>query len=165
MELQKQIPPLKKRFLKAEEFAKQDIHGIFSIEELSKSTVFECNYLSNCVYINEGNGKYTLKPLPTNAQLTSYRTSVPIDINGDKLPDLFLGGNFYENNVQMGRYDADFGCFLINKGKGDFEYANHSGLQVRGQIRKISPINIKGETQYILGRNNEKIMLTKIAKN
>ena len=32
-----------------------------------------------------------------------------------KLPDILLVGNYYENNIQMGRNDADFGTILLIK--------------------------------------------------
>ena len=47
-----------------------------------------------------------------NAQLSPYKTAALIDINNN-LPDILLGGNYYDNNIQMGRYDADYGTILI----------------------------------------------------
>jgi hypothetical protein len=50
--------------------------------------------------------------LPRQAQLTSYRDAIVVDANTDGLPDILLMGNYYDNNIQMGRYDADFGTIL-----------------------------------------------------
>ncbi|MBK9737248.1 MAG: hypothetical protein IPO92_20785 [Saprospiraceae bacterium] len=80
---------------------------------------------------------------------------VSSDINKDGLPDLLLGGNFYENNVQLGRSDGDFCSVLINRGKGEFDFAPHEGLQIKGQVRKILPISINHKILYLIARNNE----------
>jgi hypothetical protein len=32
-----------------------------------------------------------------------------LDYNNDGLKDIFIAGNFYGNNIQLGRNDADFG--------------------------------------------------------
>jgi enediyne biosynthesis protein E4 len=61
----------------------------------------------------------------------------------------------------MGRYDGDFGTVLINRGNGSFETENINGLQIKGQVRHISKINI-GKTQaYILTRNNDSTLIIK----
>ncbi|MFI5188470.1 MAG: hypothetical protein ACHQF0_17190, partial [Chitinophagales bacterium] len=77
------------------------------------------------------------------------------------LPDILLGGNYYENNIQMGRYDADFGTVLVNKGDGNFNCENINGLQVKGQVRHIKKITIAGKEAFILGRNNDSTIVIK----
>ena len=60
-------------------------------------------------------------PMPMNAQLSPYRTAaIAINVNNNHLPDILLGGNYYNNNTQMGRYDADYGTILLNKGNDNF---------------------------------------------
>ena len=55
----------------------------------------------------------------------------------------------------MGRYDADFGTLLINKGNGSFTVESINGLQIKGQVRHISKINIGRKEAYILAKNND----------
>ena len=120
-ELEKQIPVLKKRFLYAEDFAKASLEELFTSQKLKESDVFTANYFSNAVLVNKGNLNFEIKALPWQAQLSSYRDAVVVNANNDNLPDIFMAGNFYENNIEMGRYDADFGTLLINKGNGLFD--------------------------------------------
>ena len=80
------------------------------------------------------------------------------------MPDVLLFGNYYENNIQMGRYDADFGTVLINKGNGKFEVESINGLQIKGQVRHVSKIKIKNEEAFILARNNDSTMIIKFAR-
>ena len=160
-ELEKQIPVLKKRFLYAEDFAKASLKSLFTEEKLEQSTVFTANYFSNAVLINKGNLTFDLQALPWQAQLSTYRDAVVVNANNDSLPDILLAGNFYENNIEMGRYDADFGTLLVNKGKGAFDVQPLNGLQVKGQVRHISRINIAGKEAFILARNNDSTMVIK----
>ncbi|HYE54922.1 MAG TPA: VCBS repeat-containing protein, partial [Chitinophagaceae bacterium] len=158
-ELEKQIPALKKRFLYAEEFAKTGWQDMFTSEELSAAAVLSANYFSNAVLINNGNLQFSVQPLPWEAQLTQYNDAAIIDANNDSLPDLLLGGNFYQNNIQMGRYDADFGTILLNKGKGEFACKPIPGLHVKGQVRRIQSIRIGRQQALVLARNNDSTMV------
>ena len=167
-ELQKQIPVIKKRFLYASDFAKADLDEIFSEEKLRNSVVLTADYFSNSILMNNGNlpdGKpglnFTTIPLPWQAQLSPYKDAVVINANNDSLPDILMVGNFYDNNIQMGRNDADFGTILLNKGNGQFICENINGLQIKGEVRHIKKINIAKEEAYILARNNDSIMVIK----
>jgi hypothetical protein len=93
--------------------------------------------------------------MPWQAQLTSYRDAVVVDANGDNLPDILLAGNFYENNVEMGRYDADYGSLLLNKGNGNFSCESLNGLQVKGQSRHIRKISIANRDAFVIAQNND----------
>jgi hypothetical protein len=97
--------------------------------------------------------------MPWQAQLSSYRDAVVVDANNDELPDILLAGNYYDNNIQMGRYDADFGTILVNKGKGKFTCESLNGLQIKGQVRRIKKINIGKREAFILARNNDSTMV------
>jgi hypothetical protein len=158
-ELQKQLPNLGKIFLYAEDFAKAKLKDIFPADKLNEADIFTANYFANSVLVNNGNFNFTVQPLPWQAQLTNYRTAAVIDANNDGRPDIFLGGNFYENNIQMGRYDADFGTILVNKGQGNFNCESLNGLVIKGQVRKIEPIRIGKTPAFILARNNDSLIV------
>lgn len=157
-ELEKQMPVLKKKFLYAEDFAKASLQEIFGKEKLNSAVTLTANYFANAILINDGKMNFSISELTWQAQLTPYRDAVVVDVNEDGRPDVMMGGNFYENNIQMGRYDADFGTALINNGKGQFRYST-LGFVVKGQIRKIVPIRIKDRTAFILARNNDSLVV------
>jgi enediyne biosynthesis protein E4 len=169
-ELQKQIPLIKKRFLYAEDFARASLNEIFSENKLMTSDVLSADYFSNSILLNNGNlpgGKaglnFTTEPMPWLAQLSPYKDAVVINANNDSLPDILLVGNFYDNNIQMGRNDADFGTILLNKGNGKFACESINGLEIKGQVRHIKKINIGKQEAYILVRNNDSAMVIKFA--
>ena len=158
-ELEKQMPGMKKKFLYAEDFAKASMDQIFDRSKLNKSHLLTADNFSNAVLINEGGMKFTLKELPPQAQFSSIRDAVVVDYNHDGLPDLVCGGNFYGSSVSVGRNDADFGTLLINKGNGNMEAQTLPGLVIRNEVRKILPIVIGKDTDWVVARNSDSLML------
>ncbi|HTH30609.1 MAG TPA: VCBS repeat-containing protein [Lacibacter sp.] len=158
-ELEKQLPLLKKKFLYAEDFAKASLNDLFGADKLKKAQKHSVDYLSNAVLLNKGKSTFEIIALPYEAQLTTYRTATIVQANNDSLPDVLLLGNYYDNNVEVGRQDADFGTLLINKGAGRFLYSPLNGIAIHGQVRSIKSINIKGKQAYILAKNNDALQV------
>ena len=117
------------------------------------------DYFSNAVLINDGNWNFTIKELPWEAQLSSFRDAVVFNANDDDKPDILLGGNFYANNIQLGKFDADFGSILINIGNGNFNYESLNGLVIKGEIRHIRKINTGNKEAFVLARNNDSLKI------
>jgi hypothetical protein len=154
-ELEKQMPVLKKKYLYAEDFAKAKLNELFSPDKLSSATRYTADYFSNAVFINKGRMDFEVMALPYEAQLTEMKTAVIVDANKDQLPDILLMGNYYENNIEMGRYDAGYGTLLLNKGKGIFSAEGLNGLVIKGQVRHIAPLMIQHKPAYFLALNND----------
>jgi hypothetical protein len=155
VELETQMPILKKNFLYAGDFARASLQELFSKEKLEKADTLSADYFSNAILINQGNLNFRIQAMPWEAQLSPYRDAVVVDANGDSLPDVLLVGNYYDNNIQMGRYDADFGTILVNNGHDSFSAYPVNGKPIKGQSRHIRPLDIKGEKCFIIVRNND----------
>jgi hypothetical protein len=164
-ELQRQLPIIKKKFLYAENFAKATMKEIFTREKLNEAGLLTADYFSNAVLINDGKMNFTLKALPAEAQFSSLRDAVVIDQDKKGLPEILLAGNFYDNNIQMGRYDADFGTVLINKGNNVFAAETINGLSIKGQVRQIRSITINNKPAFILAKNNDTAMIIGFKQN
>ena len=156
-ELEKQMPSLKKKFLFAKDFASSSLDELFSRDKLKKAEIHTADYFSNAILINNGNMQFQTIALPWQGQLTPYKDAVMVYANRDSLPDILLAGNYYDNNIEMGRYDADYGSVLINKGKGSFECKPLNGVIIKGQVHQIKKINLGQQPAYILGRNNDSL--------
>lgn len=163
-ELTRQIPILKKKFLYAADFAKASLENIFTSDKLAEAKILTANYFANAILINHGNLNFSTEALPWEAQLTSFRDAQIIDANGDQLPDILLGGNYEDNNIQMGRYDADFGTILVNKDKLSFEAETVHPIIINGQVRHIAPIKIQNRICYILAKNNDYLQIIRVKK-
>ena len=72
------------------------------------------------------NGKFTMVPLPVEAQISQLNGMVVDDFDGDGNLDVAISGNDYGTEVATGRYDAFNGLMLKGDGKGNFKPINHS---------------------------------------
>ncbi len=160
-DLEKQLPGLKKKFLYAADFAKSSLLTLFGADKMKKAEKLRANYFSNAVLINKGNMQFEVRALPFETQLSTFRTAVVVNANGDALPDILMLGNYYDNNVEIGRQDADFGTMLINKGNGQFAYQPINGMAMKGQVRKIKPLQTKQQQAFVLTKNNDSLMVVK----
>jgi len=159
-ELQKQMPGLKKKYLYAGDFAKASLTDMFSESKLKSSTILTANWFYNTIFINDGKMNFKAIPMPVDAQLSPYRTATIVDANKDNLPDILLGGNYYDNNIQMGRYDADYGTILVNKGNDRFVVSTLNGLSIKGQVRSIKQVKLANNKQgFVFARNNDSTLV------
>ena len=133
------------------------MNDIFKKGKLENAELLTANYFSNVILINNGNWNFTLKELPWEAQLTSYRDAAIADVNNDNKPDILLAGNFYPNNIQMGEYDGDYGTVLINNGNGNFSCGTLNGCAIKGEVRHVRKINQGKSEAFILARNNDSL--------
>jgi len=158
-EMVKQMPGLKKKYLSFAKYASATIIDIFDHPVLEKATHFEAYMFESAFIENKGGGKFAIIPLPSAAQFSSVSASAIDDFNGDGKLDVFLAGNFYPLNIQMGRLDASYGCLLLGNGKGKFDAIPNkdSGIQLDGEIRRLKKINFGGRMHYIAFRNNNTV--------
>jgi len=162
MELQKQIPSLKKKFIYAKDFANAALAELFGREKLNSSTIYEANYLKNALWLGQADGGFTLSALPKEAQYTSYYTALPKDVNQDGLLDILLGGNYHDCNVQMGRYDADNGSILMNTGDS-FVLENISYAPLPSPVKQIKEIELAdGGKGVLFAQNRDSLKLFRI---
>jgi hypothetical protein len=166
-ELEKQMPVLKKKFLYAEDLAKASLQDLLGERQLEKADVLTADYFASALLLNKGNGTFELKELPREAQFTMLKAASVVDANGDNRPDILLMGNYYNSNIEMGYYDADFGTVLINQGGGNFLALSVKGLMEKGQVRHIQPITVNGQLSYLLAKNNDttKLIRFQVPKN
>jgi hypothetical protein len=62
----KQLPGLRKKFVRTINYAKAGISDILDEEQIKSATQFRCNHLASAVFINEG-GKFVMRQLPNEA--------------------------------------------------------------------------------------------------
>ncbi|SDY73672.1 Repeat domain-containing protein [Rhodonellum ikkaensis] len=156
-ELERQIPSIKKRFLKYSAYNNQALEEIFSSDELEKAIVQEANFFSSASMMNLGAGKFEIKPLPRMAQRSWIYGILVTDINGDGIEDLILGGNLSAAKPEVGKYDASYGDVLLGKGDGTFEFQPNAlhGLQLDGDIRGLHSFEISGQRLMMVVKNND----------
>ena len=155
-ELESQLPMLKKQNLRNADFAKKSVQELFNEAQMKNVQVSEVNYSSSCIAFNNGKGQFSISKLPAAVQLSSVKSVLPFDVNGDGLPDLVLGGNEFGFHPELGRLDAGTENLLINKGRGIFLPTGlQSGLELPGQLRDIVPLKRKNAPVILFLQNNE----------
>ncbi|WP_308992367.1 VCBS repeat-containing protein [Mariniflexile litorale] len=161
-ELQKQLSYLSKKFNTYAQYSTAKLNDIFPKEQLLKAKHFEVQELRSMYIENLGNGKFKMKPLPNQVQFTTSNALLPLDYNNDGHKDVLVGGNFYEVNVQFGRYDAGYGYLLKGLGDGTFvvEDQQKMGFLLNNQVRDLQSIQLSDNQEGILvAKNNENVKL------
>jgi enediyne biosynthesis protein E4 len=152
----KQMPSLKKRFLKFEDYKNKTIQEIFSPDLLSKSLKKEATQLQSCVLWNDGNGHFSLTPLPYQAQLAPMYAVEIQDFTNDGRLDILLGGNHERCKPETGIYLASRGLLLEGvKNTQEFKALSPlaSGLNIEGSIRDFLVIG----KRVLVARNNRSL--------
>jgi hypothetical protein len=148
---------LKEKYSKYVYYVGQTIEDIFSPEQIERSVQLEARQLKTSIFINDGNGSFSIRPLPLAAQLSPVFTALVDDFNKDGNPDIILGGNLYRVKPEVGRYDASYGLFLEGLGDGSFREvkAQESGIRFKGEIRDLIQIQTPDKKLIIVARNND----------
>lgn len=156
-ELTSQLPGLKKQNLKHVDYARKSMQDLFPAEILKKAIVRKGNYFQSAVALNNGNGEFSLVPLPAPVQFSCVKAIHCTDLDGDGKKDLVLGGNDAGFMPQFSKLDASFGHVLLNRGGGNYERVENrsSGFFVRGDVRQIFEIR-KGDEQWLVTLLNDR---------
>jgi hypothetical protein len=146
-----QLPILKKKYLKYEQYKDQTVEQVFGKRTLERAIKLAANTLASQVFINQGNGQFQAIPLPVEAQFSPVYALLVSDFDDDGKQDILLGGNQYRAKPEIGRYDASYGLLLKGKGDGTFAPvpARQSGIRLEGEMRALHVVKT-GSGQHIL---------------
>lgn len=157
-----QLSGLKARYKNYSDYSNQKITDIFTAEDLSDATVLKATTFASSYMENLGEGKFTVTPLPAQAQFAPIFGTVAMDVDGDTNLDITLGGNFFGNRVKYGRYDASKGDLLLGNGNGGFKVvvSATSGLNLKEEVRDIEILTINdNQALLVVATNNGPIKI------
>ncbi|RMD97259.1 MAG: VCBS repeat-containing protein [Deltaproteobacteria bacterium] len=152
-----QMPLLKKKFPTFSDFARADLAQVYG-EGLSQAVHYEATFFSNAIFYQEESGKFSIVELPRLCQTAPVNDAVIFDLNGDQRPDLILGGNLYQSEIETGRADAGTGRVVLNKGGREWEPlpVYESGLFLDGDLKSLALIRRGPQQASLLIAGNNK---------
>jgi len=151
-----QLPFIKKRFLTYADFGKASFDKLFTQEELKNSIKYTANYLTSSFVRNNGNGNFSLEPLPAVAQFSAINAMVADDFDKDGNLDVCINTNDFGTDPANGRYDALNGLVLKGNGKGKFDplTIRQSGIYIPGNGKGLAKLkSANGNYLLVAGQN------------
>ncbi|MBL4655454.1 MAG: VCBS repeat-containing protein, partial [Bacteroidia bacterium] len=166
--MSQQLPYLSQKYQSYNAFAKATVDEIIGQNNLERSLIQAAKVFESCYLENLGNKRFTLHPLPVEAQIFPVHGVLVLDINMDNNLDLVLVGNSYAPEVETGRSDAGIGLVLTGDGKGKFSPVpiNNSGFFIPYDAKAISLLSIgpDHDPMLIVSNNNHKVQFFKMTE-
>jgi len=164
----KQVIGMRSKFQNYKSFATATIDQVLSKEQLKDALILKSNNLKSSYIRNDGEGKFTMVPLPFQAQLSALNGMTVDDFDGDGNLDLVINTNDYGTDVTVGRYDALNGLMLKGDGKGGFvpQTILESGIFIPGNGKALIKLRNK-DGKYLLaaGQNRGPLKVFELKKD
>jgi ASPIC/UnbV protein/VCBS repeat protein len=155
-DIAKQFPAIQKRFATYKPFATATMDDVLTPEQRKGALRLKATNLKSCFLRNDGSGKFTLIPLPNEAQVSVINGMVVDDFDGDGNPDVLINGNDYGTEVGTGRYDALNGLLLKGNGDGSFKPLSilQSGIYIPGNGKALVKLQSSSGNYLIAASQN-----------
>lgn len=165
------LPVIKKKYPTYKPFALATMDEVLTPEQMQGAQRLKANMLRSCFLRNEGGGKFTLIPLPAEAQVSIINGMVADDFDGDGNLDVLINGNDFGTAVGIGRYDAMNGLLLKGDGAGGFVPLSilQSGIYIPGNGKAL--VKLRGASgpgsapDYLVAASQNKDVLKLYKRN
>lgn len=155
-ELYAQSPKFRNQFSSFKQYGLTLMQDLLKPYDLTGMVVLKANYPHSSYIENKGDGTFTIKPLPKEAQVAPVNGIVTTDINNDSNADVLLVGNDYGNEVFSGKYDAGTGLVLLGDGRGSLTPVNSvkSGFKVDGDAKSLARLCSVPSGEFLIATQN-----------
>ncbi|MGZ8556708.1 MAG: VCBS repeat-containing protein [Chitinophagaceae bacterium] len=138
-----QCPMIAKKFPTYLSFAESDLKGILG-QDIENALHYQVHLFSSVSFVND-KGKFTIKKLPVEAQLSTVNGIIIKDFDGDGKKDILIAGNKFDVEVETTPADASPGVFLKGLGNGNFKSTKplESGFFVPYNVKDIQLLKMK----------------------
>lgn len=148
------------KFQNYKSFATATMDSVITPEMRKNAIRLKVNELRSCYLRNDGNGKFTMIPLPVEAQTSELCGMLVDDFDGDGNLDIAMSGNDFGTEVNTGRYDAFNGLMLKGDGKGNFKPLTilQSGIYIPGNGKALIKLMGAGGKYLLAASQNKDVM-------
>lgn len=153
-ELTTQMPNLKKKYLYSKDMASSSLDEVFG-KKWASASLLRATTLESMCFENLGDMSFRGHALPDVLQFSSLEAASVADLDGDGTVEVVIGGNFHDNNIEMGRYDGNYGNILKILPNGAFEVYSLGKLIIKNQVRNISATRIGGKLSFVIAKNED----------
>src|SRR5690606_4426034 len=161
------LPSFKKFFKDYRTYALATMDEILSFGNRADNVRLKVSMLGSCFIQNEGDGKFTIVPLPKEAQISTIYGMLVDDFDGDGNLDILMNGNDFGTEVSIGRYDALNGLLLKGNGIGGFTPLSilESGIYIPGNGRALVSLwGASGSYLVAASQNREQVKMFELKK-
>ena len=146
----KQMISLRVKFTNYHSYAEATMQDLLTTDQMKTAVRLKANELRSCYFRNDGEGKFTMVPMPAEAQVSAINGMVADDFDGDGNLDVLINGNDFGTDVSLGRYDALNGLLLQGNGKGGFTPSSiaNSGIYLPGNGKAL--VKLRGAANNYL---------------
>jgi len=155
-----QMPFIAEKFSTYKAFSEANIDDILG-EKKQQSLHYEAQMFESIILERNGTG-FSIKKLPSLAQIAPINGIVSADFNNDQIKDLLIAGNMYQTEAETTRDDASIGLILTGNGKDlDPMTTKQSGFFVPQDVKDVKRINIGKDNQVgiLVGVNDGSLRL------
>jgi hypothetical protein len=115
-----QLISIRKKYPSYRGFGKATMNDLWSDKDKKNAVIMKATDMNTSFIGNNGNGKFTISPMPLATQIAPVYGMIAKDIDQDGNLDLVMTGNDFGMEPFTGRHDAFMGQYLKGNGKGGF---------------------------------------------
>ena len=163
-EMLKQIVSLRRRFPNYQTYAEATIQDLFTPQQLAQSVQKRVYTFAHAWFENTPGG-FVRHALPQATQMAPVYGLAIRDVDGNGLPDLVMGGNFFGVGPNRGRYDAGTGFYLTQSQAGKWEATPgwQAGLNLSGEVRAMAWLQTnEAQPCLLVARNGAEASLFRV---
>lgn len=161
-QVERALPFVEAAFPTYHEFASATLAEIVGEKLLGEALELTANTVDSVVLRNEGQGRFTIEPLPVLAQVSPGYGIVMTDFDADGLTDAYIVQNLYSARREIGQLDGGISVLLLGQENGHLAAPpfRRTGLVVPGDAKSVVVNDLNGDNwpDVVVGVNNAEVV-------
>ena len=156
-----QVISMRKKYPTYKSYGMTAMDDIWNSTNKENAIVLQATEMRTSYIENLGNGKFTMEPLPIEAQEAPIYGMLCDDFDGDGNLDALLVGNDYGMDSYSGRHDAFSGLCLQGDGNGKFKALplTKTDFFVNGDAKGLTKIHSAKNKDLLIASQNQGSLL------